>query len=1576
MNVFYPRLLDGNLNVLRRIEPVRGSLDMELEPLSSAELELQPGDSIPERSWVAVFTAYGLAGIFRSKPQRDRYGERSTTVSLVHGATELNDYLTGKTDEDVQSAANTAIQTIFSSYHGSLWTLGTVSPTASVVYGLNNSGVLDALVDLMEQLPGYMVTFDQTVTPWTVNIVPRPSEVTAEGRLSRNIQSVEISRDDSFLCTKVYYGENNSYVQDTTAVQKYGVIEHRISESGYTDIQLAAMAQAYLDSHKAPKLSVSISAIDLSQITGEPLDQIALGSKYRLVIPDAETEENRVIEQIVCSVRYDDFLTNPNPQITLASDPESIITFLKQQRRSGGAGRAVKQLEEKVNNQYQHWTTENEVYKESVYKILGVELNPDGTVKYVQAKDAQGNPIYDEQGNPVWETDSAGNPVPVYNEDSEGSLGGSVKQTAQDLTSLYTKTGVASLPAGVTNLFSYTSNIKQTAESIQTEVTAARGTSSSLGDRVSTMSSKIDQQANQISLVVTSTTQDGQTTNSINTAGIIVAINGGGQGVSSTTISADKIDLDGIVTAQQFETALASIQNLAGPLEVTGDVTVGGTMYAGAIEAESLGDYKVDGEPIGLGGLIKNITLTGPDSNDMYTLSAETLDGTPITIGNFSRAASQGETTVLNGVWGGSTYTVTAAPQGETWTINFDTQTTSDATWATELGTGTVNANNNKWLDFPLYIGSHNPSGQMTRSVTINKSINASAIYSEGQKDVTPTINPAGWRWHEVSGDTVLDNTVTAKNPYNASNDQSTTVTLPTLSVSVTNNQVIVNASDGTVSGVVATASHTKYADGQASVVPTFAAFTGTPGSTAQELSPGTYEFKVTKDGSITTDEFYTVPTAPTPPDPKISRDGTWSSGSLKFKAGTTGSDNLTVKIKSGAQTPNLTMTGTEITGISFDVMEDDGTTAGADTGADITAAINKTPATLQIGTFDSTNSKFVVSKASGGSINIGSSNAIQIGITALDIPVTPGTATPTRMEWLKESAQYRVTAGGSFTVGGQTVNQVAGQVTYSATNAINHGKDLAGKELAITSTNKAGYDGYPNITPTDILSAQYYLVKIGSTVYKKFQAPSGGSGSSDRTATYLEKITLTAPQNPEQDFNWTFDVGSIAHYENPTSVGTVNTNVQIDASAIYQAGIAAASVSGTVDVNKSEWTTVNGASTCFFMPSKGTGQGSSVSITADVTSYQTVYEAGSTANVKIKDRDEVLQEKTFWLRKISTADKSYVVLTNTMSLVPRDYMAKYEIEDGGGEQTEQYTVTSIDPITLTASDISSSVTKYPVLRYNDPSQSTDNTVPLQIDASAVYSKGLTDGSRLNIEKLRTITQPLTQNTTYTFKPSDYNDVMRAITFDVEVPIGIDSASILRVNDNSGTYSGWDGKAEELSHKYCQIEVVPNSGENYYLKIDASKLYDKGVAYGASSAGYQLTTVTLQGTKNTFRQINVPTGTDTVRAVSGAGTIYRVDSNGSVYLRGGGVSKAGEGKIFYRNTNGAYVFLGEGKCFITDENVTTLYKSSTTRLAPVAASTYTVATGSKSAYVTDSKGTIEFYTKGRTVSDTYYIKTT
>ena len=578
--ISYPRILTPS--GFTRIEPLSVSIDLKLKPLSSAELELRPGDTIPDRSYVELFTAHGSAGVFRSRPVSDRYGSRSTHVSLEHAAAEINDWLTGKITEQ-EKAANTAITTLFSSYGGTRWALGTVSPTSTVILSANYNGVLDAIIDVVDQLPDYMITFDQSVTPWTLNIVARPTVVTAEGRLSRNIESVEISRDDSELCTRVYIDGYTGHLDDANAQAQYGVIEHRMSETGYTSVQAQRIAQAYLDAHKQPKTSVSIDAVDLFAITGETLDALAVGKRYRLTVP----EESRVIEQIIVGIRYiyDDFTGMlERVRVTLAADPDDIVSYLKKQRKGGG--RAQAKAEDKFK-EFETWTEQTDEIIAS-YAAQFVDILGDGT---------------NEGRLAIAET--------------------AIEQTASDVTITAQASGILLDNDGHPVLdqhghYQFDPNAASTtligkldvnAAAISAEVsraTAAEGT----------ISGNLTIEAGKISQIVQSVGANGQVT----AASIVAAVNRSG---SSVVISADHIDLQGVVTAQQLDTALASIDTIAGDLSIVGALTVGGNVYVDALTLNGGRFTKV----------VKDWSISG------NTLTLYSSDGTSE---NFSKAGSGG----------------------------------------------------------------------------------------------------------------------------------------------------------------------------------------------------------------------------------------------------------------------------------------------------------------------------------------------------------------------------------------------------------------------------------------------------------------------------------------------------------------------------------------------------------------------------------------------------------------------------------------------------------------------------------------------------------------------------------------------------------------------------------------------------------------------------------------------------------------------------------------------------------------------------------------------------------------------
>lgn len=166
--------------------------------------------------------------------------------------------------------------------------------------------------------------------------------------------------------------------------------------------------------------------------------------------------------------------------------------------------------------------------------------------------------------------------------------------------------------------------ITQNAANITLEATRATTAEGNLRGAINVEADKITQ-------IVTAVGSNGEVT----AASIVASVNSAG---SSVVIDADHIDLNGIVTAQVFETALASIAELTGDLHVAGSVTVGGHLSSGDIDVESLSGFKVDGTSIGLGDAVNGFgtpTVSGGQVSIPYT----TLSGGSGTI-NFNKAAA------------------------------------------------------------------------------------------------------------------------------------------------------------------------------------------------------------------------------------------------------------------------------------------------------------------------------------------------------------------------------------------------------------------------------------------------------------------------------------------------------------------------------------------------------------------------------------------------------------------------------------------------------------------------------------------------------------------------------------------------------------------------------------------------------------------------------------------------------------------------------------------------------------------------------------------------------------------------
>lgn len=356
-----PRLLNSSGNEVRRLHPMKLSISEKIIPLSTAQMTLSASETVPGRSYVELFTICGSAGIYRTKTPQTTCGNPSVSINLEHAICEVGDWIITADVDQSSKTISQALTQVFGYYRGSKWQLGTVSITGNVVFDLKyGDNILSKMNSLIAMIKDSMMTFDFSTTPWTVNVVSMGTTVSAEGRLTRNVTSASISKDDSSLCTRVYveglgYGGSIGY-RDADTVSTYGVIEKYLSGSDYTATEAGIVADQYLAQNKNPKYTVNIGIVDLHTITGESLDEIRIGKLFRLVVPD----ENIIVEENIVSISWSDCVNAPNrATVTLSQDQESLVQFLQY------TSSAVSSIESSVST----LKTESKRYESEIEKM-------------------------------------------------------------------------------------------------------------------------------------------------------------------------------------------------------------------------------------------------------------------------------------------------------------------------------------------------------------------------------------------------------------------------------------------------------------------------------------------------------------------------------------------------------------------------------------------------------------------------------------------------------------------------------------------------------------------------------------------------------------------------------------------------------------------------------------------------------------------------------------------------------------------------------------------------------------------------------------------------------------------------------------------------------------------------------------------------------------------------------------------------------------------------------------------------------------------------------------------------------
>lgn len=316
-----PRLLNSSLGEADRLHPSKLSVKVNLTPLTTATMTLPEGEpTIGLRQWVEIYGAAGSLGIFRVAAVKTDYGE-GQIINLEHGIASLGDSLTAA-DTTLTGTPYAIMGTLLG--YQTQWQRGAVPNTGSYEIKVDRSNVLSAVLDLLKQMTGYMLTYD--FETWSVGIALMESTPSCECRMRRNAESVRITMDDNDLCTRVYaVGLTNGYM-DADTIGTWGVIAKALGTPDNADAaEVQAYATQYLEEHKNPRTNIEITARELAAKTGEAIDALEPGKLCRAALPDwGYTTDQRIV-----AANYPDLLGDPDDvQLSLSTAPRDLSRTL------------------------------------------------------------------------------------------------------------------------------------------------------------------------------------------------------------------------------------------------------------------------------------------------------------------------------------------------------------------------------------------------------------------------------------------------------------------------------------------------------------------------------------------------------------------------------------------------------------------------------------------------------------------------------------------------------------------------------------------------------------------------------------------------------------------------------------------------------------------------------------------------------------------------------------------------------------------------------------------------------------------------------------------------------------------------------------------------------------------------------------------------------------------------------------------------------------------------------------------------------------------------------------------------
>ena len=742
-------LLNGHsLTAKDRFRAEKFALNLS-ERQSTATITIGPeAPVISTGDWLQDEDEPGAGIVWRVKSVDTDYAANTRTLNCEHMINSLKDLvlfgevkpgaMAGNSGASVCTAAQASRYVLA---RQSDWVLGSFGYSKSAPYNFNSDTLLDCLETISSSLLTPFWTYNFSRYPFLLNITQPSDAVQCEMRTDRNIRTLKRTIDRTRMYTRFYpIGKNNKHLPGNGYVSRnenlYGVVCNVETDNEMdTDAKLQAWAEEKLQNHAEPLVTVTISGLELSDATGEPLDRLVLGTICRVPLPEYDT----TIQERITKLSWSDKVADPESvTVTLANQVEDVASIVNKLNKSS----KKKSKNHAKQSEADHaWMVDTNDHIGLVAEaVAGEGASKDWSRVASVMVDGEGihQRVTKAEGEIVTQQASI--------EINEKAIKQEVTDRSEQGREL---SGRITVEAG----------------RITQEVTDRRNADTTLDGKITVEAGKITQ-------IVSAVGKDGQVT----AASIVLSINqSSGESEAkidaqrvyigeekSTTVIAGKCELSD-VTANYIAGKIATIPVLnTRSLSATGTISCTGYVY---------GDNFVLGSSTGgpnnkyVTNAITELQIVD-NGNNTYTLQKKDFgDSSWVDVGTFEHAASTG--TTLSGSWSGNTLTVTATPQNEHWY-----QAITTGAWQNQDGTAYVSGNT-----FYVPVLAYKPGVTPPVYTQVDRAyVDASSIYAAGQAAVT--LNNPYWSTPASSiGTSNTINVSTSGRPTQLAESQQLTLT-------------------------------------------------------------------------------------------------------------------------------------------------------------------------------------------------------------------------------------------------------------------------------------------------------------------------------------------------------------------------------------------------------------------------------------------------------------------------------------------------------------------------------------------------------------------------------------------------------------------------------------------------------------------------------------------------------------------------------------------------------------------------------------------------------------------------------